>query len=70
MGAGCVLCDDVLRRRIRTCVLSVSSMVGRLIPALCTSRKKKHNYSGPKDYYYYYVATSDMHVYTGESQLL
>ena len=28
MGAGRVLCDDVLRRRMRTCVLSVSSMVG------------------------------------------
>ena len=24
-----VLCDDVLRRRMRTCVLSVSSTVGR-----------------------------------------
>ena len=34
MGAGRVLCDDVLRRRMRTCVLSVSSMVGRSIPAL------------------------------------
>ena len=28
MGAGRVLCDDVLRRRMRTCVLSVSSTVG------------------------------------------
>ena len=28
MDAGRVLCDDVLRRRMRTCVLSVSSMVG------------------------------------------
>ena len=28
MGDGCVLCDDVLRRRMRTCVLSVSSTVG------------------------------------------
>ena len=34
MGAGRVLCDDVLRRRMRTCVLSVSSTVGRSIPAL------------------------------------
>ena len=34
MGAERVLCDDVLRRRMRTCVLSVSSTVGRLIPAL------------------------------------
>ena len=32
MGAGRVLCDDVLRRRMRTCVLSVSSTVGRSIP--------------------------------------
>ena len=31
MGAGCVLCDDVLRRRMRTCVLSVSSTIGRLV---------------------------------------
>ena len=35
MGAGRVLCDDVLRRRMRTCVLSVSSMVGR---SVCRSR--------------------------------
>ena len=27
MGAGRVLCDDVLRRHMRTCVLSVSSTV-------------------------------------------
>ena len=27
MGAGRVLCDDVLRRRMRTCVLSVPSTV-------------------------------------------
>ena len=31
MGAGRVLCDDVLRRRMRTCVLSVSSTVGRSV---------------------------------------
>ena len=31
MGAGRVLSDDVLRRRMRTCVLSVSSTVGRLV---------------------------------------
>ena len=31
MGAGRVLCDDVLRRRMRTCVLSVSFMVGRSV---------------------------------------
>ena len=31
MGAGRVLCDDVLRRRMRTCVLSVSSTVGQLV---------------------------------------
>ena len=31
MGAGRVLCDDVLRRRMRTCVLSVSSTVSRSI---------------------------------------
>ena len=31
MGAGRVLCDDVLRRRMRTCVLSVSSSVGRSV---------------------------------------
>ena len=30
-GAGRVLCDDVLGRRMRTCVLSVSSTVGRLV---------------------------------------
>ena len=38
MGAGRVLCDDILRRRMRTCVLSVSSTVGRsvgLSHALC-----------------------------------
>ena len=35
MGAGGVLCDDVLRRRMRTCVLSVSSTVGR---SVCRSR--------------------------------
>ena len=29
MGAGRVLCDDVLCRRMRTCVLSV--LVGRLV---------------------------------------
>ena len=29
VGAGRVLCDDVLCRRMRTCVLSVSSTVGR-----------------------------------------
>ena len=37
MGAGRVLCDDVLRRRMRTCELSVSSTgrsVGLSIPAL------------------------------------
>ena len=34
MGAGRVLSDDVLRRRMRTCVLSVSSTVGLSIPAL------------------------------------
>ena len=33
-GRACLLCDDVLRRRMRTCVLSVSSTVGRSIPAL------------------------------------
>ena len=31
MGAGRVLCDDVLRRRMRTCVLSVSSTVNRSV---------------------------------------
>ena len=31
MGAGRVLCDDVLSRRMRTCVLSVSSTVGRSV---------------------------------------
>ena len=31
MGAGRVLCDDVLRRRMRTCVLSVSSTVDRSV---------------------------------------
>ena len=31
MGAGRVLCDDVLRRRMRTCVLSVSSTVVRSV---------------------------------------
>ena len=31
MGAGRVLCDDVLRRCMRTCVLSVSSTVGRSV---------------------------------------
>ena len=31
MSAGRVLCDDVLRRRMRTCVLSVSSTVGRSV---------------------------------------
>ena len=31
MGAGRVLCDDVLRRRMRTLVLSVSSTVGRSV---------------------------------------
>ena len=31
MGAGRVLCDDVLRRRMRTCVLSVSSTVSRSV---------------------------------------
>ena len=31
MGAGRVLCDDVLRGRMRTCVLSVSSTVGRSV---------------------------------------
>ena len=31
MGAGRVLCDDVLRRRMCTCVLSVSSTVGRSV---------------------------------------
>ena len=39
MGAGRVLCDDVLRRRMRTCVLSVSSTVGRLVGrSVCRSR--------------------------------
>ena len=33
-GPGRVLCDDVLRRRMRTCALSVSSTVGLSIPAL------------------------------------
>ena len=40
MGAGRVLCVDVLRRRMRTCVLSVSSTVGRLIPALRSAETK------------------------------
>ena len=31
MGAGRVLCDDVLRRRMRTCVLPVSSTVSRSV---------------------------------------
>ena len=31
MGAGRVLCADVLRRHMRTCVLSVSSTVGRSV---------------------------------------
>ena len=31
VGAGRVLCDDVLCRCMRTCVLSVSSMVGRSV---------------------------------------
>ena len=31
MGAGRVLCDDILRRRMRMCVLSVSSTVGRSV---------------------------------------
>ena len=30
-GPGRVLCDDVLRRRMRTCALSVSSTVGRSV---------------------------------------
>ena len=38
MGAGRVLCDDVLRRRMRTCVLSVSSTVGRSVDPGTTSR--------------------------------
>ena len=38
MGAGCVLCDDVLRRRMRTCVLSVSSTVGWSVDPGTTSR--------------------------------
>ena len=35
MGAGRVLCDDVLHRHMRTCVLSVSSTVSR---SVCQSR--------------------------------
>ena len=31
MLGGRVLCDDVLRRRMHTCVLSVSSIVGRSV---------------------------------------
>ena len=38
MGAGRVLCDDVLRRRMRTYVLSVSSTVGRSVDPGTTSR--------------------------------
>ena len=42
MGAGRVLCDDVLRRRMHTCVLSVSSTVsqsvGRSVDPGTTSR--------------------------------
>ena len=30
-GPGHVLCDDVLRRRMRTCALSVSSTVGQSV---------------------------------------
>ena len=36
--AGRVLCDDVLRRRVRTCVLSVSSTVGRSVDPGTTSQ--------------------------------
>ena len=38
MGTGRVLCDGVLRRRMRTCVLSVSSTVGRSVDPGTTSR--------------------------------
>ena len=45
MGAGHVLCDDVLRRRMHTCVLSVSSTVGQSvglsIPALRLGTEQK-----------------------------
>ena len=42
MGAGRVLCDDVLRRRMHTCVLSVSSTVGRSVdPGTTKCRDKK-----------------------------
>ena len=41
MGAGRVLCDDVLRRRMRTCVLSVSSTVGRSQHYIRSAETKK-----------------------------
>ena len=38
VGPGRVLCDDILRRRMRTCALSVSSTVGRSVDPSTTSR--------------------------------
>ena len=49
MGVGRVLCDDVLRRRMRTCVLSVSSTVGQSvrlsIPAQCRDKNAWWNHN-------------------------
>ena len=49
LGAGRVLCDDVLRRRMRTCVLSVSSTVGwsvgLSIPARAESKIARQYYA-------------------------
>ena len=38
MGAGCVLCDDVLRRRIRNCICTFSFIQGWSVDPGTTSQ--------------------------------
>ena len=60
MGAGHVLCDNVLRRRMRTCVLSVSSMVRSVGLSVDSSTTSRHFGAETKRAYYFHKHSNDL----------